>query len=353
MPALPHSSGSPRPHLLDLDLAGLEALLETEFGEPAYRARQIFQGVYQRGLRDFDSMTDLPQALRQRLATAIDLTLPTIHKRTRSRDGSRKYLLDLADGRRIESVFLVDGERITFCLSSQVGCAFGCDFCLTARMGLVRQLSPGEILGQVLLLADEGGLGREGYNLVFMGMGEPLHNFDALSAALDRLMSPDGMELSYRRITVSTVGVVAGIRRLAQKKYRPRLAVSLNAADDPLRSKMMPVNRAHPLRELMQTLRDYPVRKGEKITLEYVLLAGVNDAPEQAERLAALARSIPCKVNLIPFNAAEGLDYEAPETERMEAFQARLEAANVPSTVRWSRGRDIQAACGQLAVETP
>jgi len=351
MPTLPRSSDSHRPHLLDLDLAELTALLETEFGEPAYRAQQIFQAVYQQGLRDFESMTTLPQALREGLDAALDLTLPTIHQMTRSRDGSRKYLLDLADGQRIESVFLVDGERITFCLSSQVGCAFGCDFCLTARMGLVRQLSAGEILGQVLLLADEGGLRREGYNLVFMGMGEPLHNFDALSPALDRLMSADGMELSYRRITVSTVGVVAGIRRLAQKEYRPRLAVSLNAADDPLRSKMMPVNRAHPLRELMQTLRDYPLRSGEKITLEYVLLAGVNDAPEDADRLGSLARRIPCKVNLIPFNAAEGLDYQPPETERMEAFQARLEAAKVPSTIRWSRGRDIRAACGQLAVK--
>jgi len=353
MPASARTSASPRPHLLDLDLTGLGELLDTEFGEPAYRARQIFQGVYQRGLRDFASMTDLPLALRERLAATIDLTLPTIHARAQSRDGSRKYLLDLADGQRIESVFLVNGERITFCLSSQVGCAFGCDFCLTARMGLVRQLSVAEILGQVLLLADEGGLGREGYNLVFMGMGEPLHNFDALSAALDRLMSPEGMELSYRRITVSTVGVVEGIRRLGQKEYRPRLAVSLNAADDPLRSSMMPVNRAHPLQELMQTLQAYPLRKGERITLEYVLLAGVNDAPEQADRLAALARRIPCKVNLIPFNAADGLDYRPPETAPMEAFQARLEAANVPSTVRWSRGQDIRAACGQLAVQAP
>ena len=353
MPVPPQSSDSPRLHLLDLDLARLEEILETEFGEPAYRARQIFQGVYHRGLRSFDSMTDLPQALRRRLDVAFDLTLPTIHEVARSRDGSRKYLLDLADRRRIESVFLVDGERITFCLSSQVGCAFGCDFCLTASMGLVRQLSPGEIMGQVLLLADEGGLGREGYNLVFMGMGEPLHNFDALAAALDRLMSPEGMGLSYRRITVSTVGVVAGIRRLAQREYRPRLAVSLNAADDPLRSKMMPVNRAHPLKELMQTLRDYPLRSGEKITLEYVLLAGVNDAVEQADQLASLARNLPCKVNLIPFNAADGLEYAPPEIGRMEAFQARLEAAKIPSTIRWSRGRDIRAACGQLAVETP
>jgi 23S rRNA (adenine2503-C2)-methyltransferase len=348
----PPPSGNPgSTHVLDLDLPALTAVMQDRFGEPAYRARQIVHAVYQRGARDFDAMTELPAALRARLPEWLDLTLPTIHEVKRSEDGSRKYLLDLADGRRIESVFLVDGERVTFCLSSQVGCAFGCDFCLTARMGLVRQLSPAEILGQVLLLADEGGLGREGYNLVFMGMGEPLHNFDALAGTLDRLMAPEGMGLSYRRITVSTVGDVAGIRRLGQLERRPRLAVSVNAAEDTLRSRMMPVNRAHPLAELMATLRAYPLRRGERITLEYVLLAGVNDAPEHADGLARLTRGLACKVNLIPFNAAEGLDYAPPEPHRLERFHARLVAAEVPCTVRWSRGRDIRAACGQLAVE--
>jgi 23S rRNA (adenine2503-C2)-methyltransferase len=218
-------------------------------------------------------------------------------------------------------------------------------------MGLVRQLSPAEILGQVLRLADDAGLGREGYNLVFMGMGEPLHNFDALAAALDRLMSPEGMGLSYRRITVSTVGEVTGIRKLAQLARRPRLAVSLNAPTDALRTRMMPVNRAHPLGELTATLRDYPLRRGERITLEYVLLAGVNDAPEQADELATRVRGLTCKVNLIPFNAADGLDYAAPAPENVQRFLARLQAAQVPCTVRWSRGRDIRAACGQLSVE--
>ncbi len=326
--------------------------MQEELGEPAYRARQIFHAVYQEHRRSFESMTVLPLNLRTRLTEILSLDLPAVHQMDTSTDGSRKYVLELSDGRKIEAVYLVNGTRRTFCVSSQVGCAFGCDFCLTARMGLVRQMSAGEILGQVLRLADSGGHGRHGFNLVFMGMGEPLHNFDALAAALDVLMSPEGLNLSYRRITVSTVGDVKGIERFAALTRRPRLAVSLNAADDTLRSKMMPVNRAHSLRELLDSLSQVPLRRGERITFEYVLLGGVNDSPEQADSLAALVRELPSKINLIPFNEAPGLPYRQPTDQRIEAFQSRLLEAEIPTSVRWSRGRDIKAACGQLALET-
>jgi 23S rRNA (adenine2503-C2)-methyltransferase len=350
MTEAPPQEGPPRRSLLDLDLPALEALVADELGEPPYRARQIFHAVYQEGLRDYESMTALPRPLRQRLAGRLKLELPSVHQVRSSADGSRKYVLELADGKRIESVYLVDDGRLTFCLSSQVGCAFGCDFCLTAGMGLVRQMSPGEILGQVLRLADEGDHGRLGYNLVFMGMGEPLHNFDALATALQVLLSPRGLNLSYRRVTVSTVGDVKGIRRLASLERRPRLAVSLNAAEDSLRSRMMPVNRANPLAKLLGALEEYPLRRGERITFEYVLLAGVNDSPEQADALARWVRRVPSKVNLIPFNEAKGLPYVEPEAPRVDAFRERLLERDVAATVRWSRGRDIQAACGQLAV---
>jgi 23S rRNA (adenine2503-C2)-methyltransferase len=350
MTAEPPRPDQPQRNLLDLDLPALEVVMRDEFGEPPYRARQVFHAIYQEGLRDYGSMTTLPRPLRQRLAGHLALQLPSVHQVRTSADGSRKYVLELSDGKRIESVYLVDDDRLTFCLSSQVGCAFGCDFCLTARMGLVRQMTPGEILGQVLRLADEGGHGRLGYNLVFMGMGEPLHNFDALAMALNVLLSPKGLNLSYRRITVSTVGDVNGIRLLAGLERRPRLAVSLNAAEDSLRSRMMPVNRAHSLSELLGALERYPLRKGERITFEYVLLGGVNDSPDHADALARWVRRVPSKVNLIPFNEATGLPYVEPAAARVETFRDRLLAREVATTVRWSRGRDIQAACGQLAV---
>ncbi|MGD8376779.1 MAG: 23S rRNA (adenine(2503)-C(2))-methyltransferase RlmN [Acidobacteriota bacterium] len=321
-----------------------------ELGEPAYRARQVLHGIYHHGRRRFDAMTDLPKTLRRRLAERFSLEPPRVRDVRQSGDGSRKYLLELRDGREIESVYLVDGERRTFCISSQVGCAFGCDFCLTARMKLVRQLSPGEIVGQVLRMADEGGHGREGYNVVFMGMGEPLHNLDALATALELLLGPDGLAMSRRRVTVSTVGLPDGIRRLARLPRRPRLAVSLNAASDALRSRMMPVNRSHPLDELFRSLGEFPLSRGDRITFEYVLMAGVNDAAADADALARRVRGIPSKVNVIPFNEDPALPYRRPETAVAEAFRDRLLQRKVAASIRWSRGADIRAACGQLAV---
>jgi 23S rRNA (adenine2503-C2)-methyltransferase len=345
-------AASPTPlDILDLTPAALRSVLADDLGEPPYRAGQILRGIFRAGRRDFASMTDLPRGLRERLAARFPFRLPEPRGVRASDDGSRKYLLGLADGRQVESVHLADGERTTFCVSAQVGCAFGCDFCLTARMGLVRNLTPGEIVGQVLRLADAGGLRREGFNVVFMGMGEPLHNLEAVAAALELLMAAGAMGLSYRRITLSTVGIPDGIRRLAKLPHRPRLAVSLNAARDPLRSRMMPVNRAHPIADLMEAVREYPVRRGERITFEYVLMAGENDAPRDADELAALVRRLPAKVNLIPFNEDPALPYRRPETPVIEAFRDRLLGRGVPASIRWSRGTDIRAACGQLLVE--
>ena len=339
------------PDVLDLTGPELAAILQADLGEPAYRAEQIQHAIYRLGRRDFESMTDLPKELRARLAERLPFRLPEVAERRTSTDGSRKYLLRLQDGREVETVYLADGERRTFCISSQVGCAFGCDFCLTARMQLVRQMRPGEIVGQVLLLADEGGHGREGFNVVFMGMGEPLHNLPAVSKALELLLSPAGLDLSYRRVTLSTVGLPDQIRSLGALQWRPRLAVSLNATSDALRSKMMPVNRSHPLRELLAALRRYPLRRGDRITFEYVLLAGVNDGVDQADELATLLRGMVAKVNIIPFNEDPALPYRRPTAETAEAFRKRLMERGIAVSIRWSRGLDIRAACGQLAVE--
>jgi len=341
----------PSTPLLDLVPAALASRLVAEFGEPAYRARQILHEVLQRGARTYEAITALPRSLRERLADLLPIRLPEVVETRESADSSRKYLLGLADGTRIESVYLVDGERTTFCISSQVGCAFGCAFCLTAKMGLVRNLAPSEIVGQVLRLADAGNHGRERFNLVLMGMGEPLHNFAAVAAALELLLSPHGMDLSYRRVTLSTVGHVEGIRKLAELPFRPRLAVSLNAADDPTRASLMPIGRVHPIDELLRALTAYPLRPGERLTFEYVLLAGVNDALEQADRLASRLRPLTCKVNVIPFNEDPDLGFRRPTEEVARRFCERLVTRGLAATVRWSRGTDIRAACGQLITD--
>ena len=342
---------SPSTPLLDLAPAALAARLQSELGEPPYRARQILHEVLRRGARTYDDITALPLPLREDLARQLPIRLPEVVGTRESADRSRKYRLALEDGKQIESVYLVDGERTTFCISSQVGCAFGCAFCLTAKMGLVRNLAPSEIVGQVLRLADAGNHRRERFNLVLMGMGEPLHNFEAVAAALELLLSPEGMGLSYRRVTLSTVGHVEGIRRLATLPHRPRLAVSLNAADDPTRVSLMPIGRAHPIDELLRALAAYPLRPAERLTFEYVLLAGVNDALEQADRLASRLRPLTCKVNVIPFNEDPELSFRRPTEAGARRFCDRLVARGLAATVRWSRGTDIRAACGQLITD--
>jgi 23S rRNA (adenine2503-C2)-methyltransferase len=340
----------PTAELTELTRTELEDGLET-LGIERYRARQIYGWVYRRGVADFEAMTDLSLAHRQALAAHFSITTLPISRRDASADGTEKFLLTLQDGRHIESVFIPDTPNQTFCISTQVGCAMGCAFCLTATMGLVRNLTPGEIVGQVRVLADVLGLRDQRFNIVLMGMGEPLHNYDRTMAALRILTDPHGLAVPAKRITLSTVGLVPAIERLAAEPIMPNLAVSLHAPTDELRATLVPINRKYGVREIIEACRAFPLAKRDRITFEYVLLAGVNDSPEAAAQLAALLRGMQAKVNLIPLNPAAGIPFERPSDEAIDRFGRILAERDITVSVRKSRGRDIRAACGQLAVE--
>jgi 23S rRNA (adenine2503-C2)-methyltransferase len=334
--------------LFGKSLPELRRLLE-EWTDKPFHSRQLYGWMHARGERDFSRMSDLPGALRSALAGRFRVGRPEAEQRQKSRDGTVKYLLRLADGAAVESVFIPEQRRTTFCISSQIGCPLGCTFCATARMGLVRNLTPGEILGQVALLAADHRLGPNDYNLVFMGMGEPLNNYDSVLAAFRILADREGFGIAPKHVTLSTAGVVPGLRRLAMERPRPRIAVSLTATTDALRDVLMPVNRAYPLSVLFEALREIPLAPRERITLEYVLLRGVNDTPGDAVRLASLAGKMPVKVNLIPYNeASEG--FSPTPLPAARAFRDLLLARGVPSFLRRRRGADISAACGQLAI---
>ncbi len=339
----------PQIELTELTLPELEDAF-AQLGLERYRARQVFQWVYRRGACDFDLMTSLPAAHRRLLAARFRVSTPSIARRDVSGDGTEKFLLELQDGRRVESVFIPRTPHQTLCLSTQVGCAMGCTFCLTATMGLVRNLTAGEIVGQARVLARETDLLESRFNIVFMGMGEPLHNYDATMAAVRILADGQGLAVHPRRITVSTVGLVPAIERLAAEEVMPRLAVSLHAPTDEQRQALVPVNRKYPIAEKVEQAAARMGGRRDRITFEYVLLAGVNDSPDDARRLAALVRDLRVKVNLIPLNPAEGIPYERPSDERIDAFGRALAGRGVTVMVRRSRGRDIRAACGQLAV---
>ncbi len=336
--------------ITDLERPALQRYLASLGAEP-YHARQLFAWLYRRGTTDPAGMTDLSRALRERLVTAASITTPVIARRDVSSDGTTKYLLTLGDGRQVESVFIPDTPRQTFCLSTQVGCAMKCAFCLTGRMGLVRNLRPGEIVGQVRVLARDLGLLDAPFNIVLMGMGEPLHNYDHTMAALRIMADAHGFALPARRVTLSTVGVLPALERLAAEPYMPNLAVSLHATTEDLRDRLVPVNRRYGLADLVQACARFPLKRRERITFEYVLLAGVNDSDAHARRLVALLAPVRAKVNLIPFNEAAGLPFARPSEPRIDAFAAILAARGVTVSVRKSRGRDIRAACGQLIVE--
>lgn len=341
---------SARVALTDLTRPRLEAAF-VERGLPAYRARQVFQWVYRRGCDDFGAMTDLPQALRTALAAEFEIPTPTVARVDVSEDGTRKFLLALGDGRTVEAVFIPDTPNQTFCLSTQVGCAMGCGFCLTATMGLVRHLTPGEIVGQVRVLSAALDLRDRAFNIVLMGMGEPLHNYAHTMDALRILNDPHGFDLSPKRITLSTVGLVPEIERLASEDVMPNLAISLHATTDGQRGALVPVNRKYGIEDVLEACRRFPLGRRERITFEYVLLDGVNDAPEDARRLARLLGDVRAKVNLIPLNPAAGIPFERPSDDRINTFGRILADEGVTVSVRKSRGRDIRAACGQLAVE--
>ncbi len=337
------------PSIYDLDLPQLEQLLDA-WGEPRYRARQIWRWLYRRLVTDYEQMTDLPKRLRERLAETFPLYVPPVLARMESLDGeTRKDLLRLADGRQVEVVLMRYIERRSACLSTQVGCAMGCKFCATGQMGFLRNLSSGEIVAQALhiqrLLQAQG---HHLTNVVLMGMGEPLVNYEQTLAAVRRMIHPQGMKLGQRRITISTAGIVPGIYRLAEEGLQLTLAVSLHAATDALRSELMPINRRYPLDKLFAAVRAYLLRTKRRVTFEWVLIDGVNDTTAQAEALARRLRGLLAHVNLIPLNPTEGFAGRPSTPERIEAFAAILERHHVPYTLRLRRGSDIQAGCGQL-----
>jgi len=337
-------SDGPRTDLLGLTREQVGAALESCVDRP-FRALQVYNAIYRRGAVDFDSMTDLKKELRERLGARFEIALPIVEQRHASTDGTVKYLFRLRDGVTVETVDIPDRGRRTICLSSQAGCALGCSFCVTGYWGAGRDLTAGEIVAQVL--AVRGALGpTEPLNLVFMGMGEPLHNLAAVGTALEILTE----YISWRRITVSTVGVVPGIEQLAGWDRRPNLAVSLHAPDDERRSRIMPVNDSYPLAELMACLRKYPLATGRRITFEYLLIRDFNDQPADADRLAGLLSGLRSKVNLIPVNPDPVLGKRMlPPTETtVEAFRDRLLGHSLFTTIRRRRGDDVRAACGQL-----
>ena len=296
-------------------------------------------------------MTDLSRELRTTLAASYTLTTPEIVKREQSSDGTEKFLLRLADGRQIESVFIPDTPSMTFCVSTQVGCAMACAFCLTGKMGLVRNLTAGEIVGQVRVLAHHVDLREKAFNIVLMGMGEPLHNYDATMKALRILADEHGFALPPRRVTLSTVGLLPALERLAREPIMPNLAISLHAPTDALRGELVPLNKKYGIADVINACKRFPVRKRSRITFEYVLLAGVNDRPDDARQLAKLLAGLKSKVNLIPLNAAPGIPFERPSDAAIDRFAKTLADRGVTVSVRKSRGRDIRAACGQLIVE--
>lgn len=337
-------------NLSELDPQELEEAL-TALGVPGFHGRQLFAWIYARGVTRFDQMTDLPAPLREQLTARFTISTPGLESTQTSADGTAKFLLRLADGRQVEAVYIPDTPAQTFCISTQVGCAMACAFCLTGKMGLIRNLTAGEIAGQVRVLAHETGLAKSTFNIVLMGMGEPLHNYDATMKALKILADERGLGLHPKRVTLSTVGLVPALERLSTESVMPNLAISLHATTDESRSALVPLNKRYDLKALLDACRRFPVSRRARITFEYVMLAGVNDTPEDARRLVRLLAGIRGKVNLLPLNEAPGIPFRRPDDAHVNSFARILSERGVRVSVRKSRGRDIRAACGQLIVE--
>jgi len=358
--------------LLGLDLQELTALVHRH-GQPEYRARQLFDAIYPQRLTRLNAISTIPRAFLTALdAEGLDIHPPVIEKSFASVDGTIRYLMAMGDSETVETVWMPEGDggeagdgsddldtevpaenaqdwrRATICVSSQVGCAVNCRFCLTALLGVKRNLTAGEIVGQITaVLSDRKvDLERQRVNIVFMGMGEPFLNYDNFMKAVRLLV--EGVGFPESRMTVSTSGIVPRVRDFGGEEIRPRLAISLNAPSDPLRERIMPINKKWDLSQLMRAVRDFPLRTREKVTFEYVLLSGVNDEPSHARQVVELVRGIRCKVNLIALNPGPGIDFATPEQERVRDFQNILVQAGIPAFVRRPRGRDIYAACGQL-----
>lgn len=341
------SPGQTRVEIFGRSVEELEQLV-LEWGYPAYHGRQLFRWLYQRRVTDFDRMTDLPRRLRELLWERATASIPSVARLDGAADGTRKGVLRLRDGEEIEAVLIPEAKRLTACLSTQAGCGMGCQFCLTATMGLRRNLTPGEIVGQLLALEETLGAVGQVTHLVFMGMGEPLANSDHTVTALRILTAPQGVGFSPRRVTLSTVGLVPGIRRLSALNLHVNLAVSLTATTDALRNRLMPINLRYPLHQLMAACREFVLPPRRRVTFEYVLLADVNDHPADAKRLVRLLRGIQAKVNLLPLNEAPAIPFRRPPRARVVAFRQILQEAGYTATIRESRGLDISAACGML-----
>jgi len=347
-------------NLLGQSAEELRAFMQS-LGEPAYRGAQIYRALYAERRFDVAKMSNLPVALRERLAREACIALPQIVRRYRSGDGTLRYVLALPAAESgtgtkltkpatVEAVFMPEENRQTICISTQAGCAVDCHFCLTATLGLIRNLTSGEIIGQVLIALEENRATlKPQTNVVLMGQGEPLLNYEPVTAALRILLDPNGMAITPKHTTLSTSGIIPGIDRLGCEKIRPKLAISLNASSDEQRDKIMPINRKYPIEDLLAACARYPLRPWEHLTFEYVLLGGFNDAPEDARRVAKLLANLRAKVNLIPWNPGE-LPYRKPDEARSEEFRRILDDKGVRAFVRYSRGQDVMAACGQLAL---
>ncbi len=325
------------------------AALVTELGEPGYRERQIFSGIYRRGLQSWDQFTDLSHRFRQTLGERFSIDYPPIERTFVSRDGTRRYLFEVSPGQKVESVFIPEEKRDTFCISTQVGCAVECLFCVTGKLPMRRNLTAGEIVGQVLSLQKDRGTIAKRLNVVIMGMGEPLHNYDNVMKALRLMTDKEGISLSPRKITLSTSGVVPEIERLAKEPVIPNLAISLNATTDTVRDVLIPINRKWNIARLLEACRGFPLERRRRITFEYVLIEGVNDTPADARRLVRLLEGLKKKVNLIPLNADPWVPLKTPNEERILAFQKILTDHHITAHIRRQRGNDISAACGMLA----
>lgn len=325
----------------------MEALAESLGAEP-YRGRQLAQWIFVKGVTDLAAMSDLPKDFRAALAARASVEVPEVERRTPSQDGSQKLVLRYGDGARVQAVLMPDDDRLTLCVSTQVGCGFACAFCYTGTMGLERNLSAGEIVAQVMVAREGLAAGLRITHIVYMGMGEPLANYTAAVKSLRLLTDPQAFAFAPRRITVSTVGLVSGIERLAKENLRVNLAVSLHATSNEIRDRIMPVNRGFAIEELLAACRRFPLPFRQRMTFEYVLLEGINDSAEDARRLVKLMKGIRGKINLIPFNDWEGSSFARPPLARILDFQTVLLEHGIRATVRWSKGEDIGAACGQL-----
>ena len=316
-----------------------------------YRIHQVFNWVYHYRCRDFNAMTNISKAMRAELAERFYFSLPQVQNKTHSQDGSIKYLLKMQDGALVESVWMPSDSRKTLCISTQVGCRLNCSFCLTASLGLKRNLTSGEIIGQVMAVNEDLGQVDQITNVVFMGMGEPLDNLQPVVEALRLMTAPEAMRMSTRKVTVSTSGLVDKINDFQKENIHINLAISLNASDDETRDRIMPINKKYPIKTLMDCLKNYPLKPQRRHTIEYVLLEGINDSDEDAVRLAKWLQGIPCKINLIPFNSFESSEYRPPADKQIFKFQDYLIEKNFSAFIRRNRATDILGACGQLATQ--